>query len=126
MLDIVRLQQEIRRFVQEREWESYHTPKNLAIALSVEVSELLELFQWMSDADQQHIREDERLMDDIREEFADSMIYLLRFADVLSIDAEAAIRAKLAKNHAKYPADIASGKFVKYSRRDRDGEGSGI
>ncbi len=117
MIDIRELQKEIREFVQERDWEPYHTPKNLAIALSVEVSELLEIFQWMSEAEQAALPDNEKLMAEIKDEFADSMIYLLRFADVLDLDVDQAIKAKIAKNHAKYPVETARGTFVKYSKQ---------
>jgi dCTP diphosphatase len=121
MIDIRALQKEIRAFVKERDWEPYHTPKNLAIALSVEVSELLEIFQWMSGAEQADLADNEKLMAEIKDEIADSMIYLLRFADVLDLDLEQAIKAKIAKNHAKYPVETARGTFVKYSKRPQKG-----
>ncbi|MCF7953318.1 MAG: nucleotide pyrophosphohydrolase [Spirochaetales bacterium] len=116
-MDIDAVQQKIRTFVAERDWEKYHTPKNVAIALSVEVSELLEIFQWMTDEQAASIQDGSITLKKINEEFADSMIYLLRFADLLNIDIDSAIRDKLKKNEEKYPAESARGEFVKYTDR---------
>ncbi len=112
-----RIQQIIQEFVSERDWERYHTPKNVAIALSVEVSELLEIFQWMTDAEVSQIEKESSTYRRIKEEFADSMVYLLRFADLLDIDIEQALLEKLSKNAEKYPVETSRGSFVKYNER---------
>lgn len=117
-MDIQRIQEAVDRFVTQREWEKYHTPKNVAIALSVEVSELLEILQWMSDEDISQIRTDDAAYAKIREEFGDVMIYLLRFAHLLGIDAQQAVEDKLKRNEEKYPVHISKGDFVKYSERE--------
>ncbi|MCF7933835.1 MAG: nucleotide pyrophosphohydrolase [Spirochaetia bacterium] len=119
-MEIKNIQRSVQDFVTEREWDRYHTPKNIAIALSVEVSELLELFQWMSDQEISEIDRSDRKFTRIKEEFADSMIYLLRFADLLDIDIEQAIYDKLQKNAEKYPVALSKGDFVKYNERDSD------
>ena len=113
-----KIQQLINNFVSERDWDKYHTPKNVAIALSVEVSELLEIFQWMTDQEISKIDKTSHKFNKIKDEFADSMVYLLRFADLLDIDIEQAVLDKLSKNIAKYPAEISKGNFVKYNERD--------
>lgn len=116
-MDTSRIQLLLREFAHQRNWERYHTPKNLAIALSVEVSELLEIFQWLSEDEVSAIKDNPKLMAKINEEFADSMIYLLRFADLLDLDIETALERKIARNAEKYPAGQA-GDFVKYSERE--------
>lgn len=118
-MNINEIQRHIDDFVSKREWHKYHTPKNLAIALSVEVSELLEIFQWMNDKEVVEIKDDLHKIEKIREEFADSMIYLLRFADVLNIDIEKAVLDKIEKNIEKYPVEVSKGTFVKYSERKK-------
>jgi len=103
----------LRRFAAERDWEQFHTPKNLAIALSVEASELLELFQWLT-ADESAALDDAALAR-VREEMADVLLYLVRLADVLGVDLLAAARDKMALNAQKYPADKARGSARKYN-----------
>jgi NTP pyrophosphatase (non-canonical NTP hydrolase) len=118
VMDIQRIQEAVDTFVTQRAWEKYHTPKNVAIALSVEVSELLEILQWMSDEDIRQIDKDDPTCTRLREEFGDVMIYLLRFAYLLGIDAEQAVEDKLKLNEEKYPVNISKGDFVKYSERE--------
>ncbi len=97
------IQLKYRLFVQQRNWEPFQNPKNLAAALSVEASELLEIFTWLTPA-QSAFPTPARLQD-IRDEMADVFLYLLRLADVLDIDLLEATRQKFAKNEAKYPLD---------------------
>ncbi len=101
------LRDALRRFAAEREWEQFHTPKNLAIALSVEASELLERFQWLT-ADESAALDDNALAR-VREEMADVLLYLVRLADVLGVDLLAAARDKMVLNAKKYPVDKARG-----------------
>ena len=117
LLDISAIQNELRTFVSDRNWEQYHTPKNLASAFAVEAAELLEIFQWMSESEQETVKEKSETLEHIREEFADCMNYLLRFADVMDIDIEKALRDKIVKNKQKYPVEASKGKYVKYSKR---------
>ncbi len=98
---IKKLQQALILFAEERNWESFHTPKNLAMALSVECSELLEIFQWM-DADQS-FHPDAQTMVHIREEIGDIMIYLCMVASRFDIDPLDAAFHKLAENRKRYP-----------------------
>jgi dCTP diphosphatase len=98
----IELRDKLRVFAREREWDRYHTPKNLAMALIVEAAELAEHFQWLTPEEQ------------IREELADVLIYLVELADTLDIDLAAAARAKIEKNAVKYPVDKARGNAKKY------------
>lgn len=93
----------IRRFAQERDWEQFHTPKNLAMALSVEASELVEIFQWMTPEQAAEVMSSDKAQA-VQDEVADILAYLLRFADVLNIDLDAACAAKVHSNAARYPA----------------------
>ena len=110
-LDTLRLR--IRDFAQARAWDSYHTPKNLAMALSVEAAELLEPFQWLTPEQSQHLSGPQH--EAVRQEIADVLIYLTRLADVLDIDLLDAATDKLAINAQKYPIDKAHGIALKYS-----------
>jgi NTP pyrophosphatase (non-canonical NTP hydrolase) len=104
-----------RAFVAERAWEKFHTPKNLAAALSVEASELLELFQWRAEETPATVAGNAELMEKVREELADVLYYTLRLADLLDVDLQAASEAKMGKNATKYPADRVRGSMKKYS-----------
>jgi dCTP diphosphatase len=107
---------ELRRFAAEREWERFHTPKNLALSLAVEVGELLEHVQWGSDAEiAVHLATPEGRAA-IGEEMADVLIYLVRLADVAGIDLLAAAYAKIAANAERYPADEVRGSSAKRDR----------
>lgn len=103
----------LRQFAAERDWDQYHSPKNLAIALSVEAGELLELFQWLSEAGSHSLSDDH--LAKAREEMADVLLYLIRLADRLDIDLIAAAHDKLAVNARKYPVDKARGSSRKYT-----------
>jgi dCTP diphosphatase len=112
-LDIARIQRDLETFAEERDWNQYHSPKNLAMALSVEASELVEHFQWLTE--EQSAVPDEAKRQAIASEVADVQIYLLRLADKLGIDIEAAVAAKIRDNHRKYPADRVRGSAAKYT-----------
>jgi dCTP diphosphatase len=107
------LAEELRAFVAERDWEKFHTPKNLAMALSVEVAELVEHFQWLTPEESEGLEETARVK--VSDEIGDVLIYLVRLADKLGIDPLAAAEAKLRKNAEKYPAAKVRGKAKKYS-----------
>lgn len=102
------LKKRIAQFISEREWSRFHNPKDLAISLSIESSELLELFQWMSPSEI-HI-DDKRLRGRIEEELADVAIYVLSFAETTGIDLSEAVYSKIRKNEKKYPAKNYKGK----------------
>jgi NTP pyrophosphatase (non-canonical NTP hydrolase) len=103
------LQASIREFAKERDWEQFHTPKNLAMALSGEVGELVEIFQWLTAAEADRVMDGPRA-EDVEDELADVFIYLLRMADVLGVDLGRATRAKLERNEDRYPAPHVRGR----------------
>jgi|SRR5579862_993256 len=111
---LIGLRDELRAFASARDWDQFHSPKNLAIALSVEVSELLEHFLWQSDNDSFGISKDK--LDAIDEEIADVFLYLIRIADKLSIDLVDAARRKILMNARKYPVEKARGNAKKYTQ----------
>lgn len=116
-MDIEALQAQLRAFVAERDWEQFHSPKNLAMALAAEAGELLELFQWMSEAQSRGLDRQGEDYELARQEIADVQIYLLRLADQLGIDLERAVQDKLRINAEKYPVALARGNATKYNRR---------
>src|SRR3990172_6444386 len=95
------LRDELRAFAQERDWDQFHSPKNLATALAVEAAELLEPFQWLTEAQSRHLSPEQRQA--VQHEMADVLIYLIRLADKLDVDLIAAARDKIAHNAVKYP-----------------------
>ena len=107
------LRERLRRFADARDWQQFHTPKNLAMALSVEAAELLEHFQWLTAEQSSNL--DPRARRAVAEELADVLLYLTRLADVLGIDLLAAAQRKLHANARKYPVAKARGNARKYS-----------
>jgi dCTP diphosphatase len=103
------LQRRIREFAQERDWEQFHTPKNLSMALSGEVGELVEIFQWLTAEEAVSVMDGARA-EDVEDELADVFIYLLRIADVLGVDLAGVTRAKLDRNEHRYPATQVRGR----------------
>ena len=108
------LRLEIDRFSEVRDWGQFHTPKNLSMALSVEASELMELFQWQV-GNEDFARLADSKKEAIAHEVADVFIYLMRFCSVTGIDPLKAAEEKLKLNDAKYPAAVVKGKSDKYS-----------
>ena len=115
-MDISKIQSQLEKFAIERDWEQFHTPKNLSMALSVEASELVEIFQWLSA--EESISLDKKQTDAIKSEVADIAMYLLRFCSILEIDLEKAIEDKLVKNAEKYPVSLSKGNAKKYNQRE--------
>jgi len=107
------LRDAISVFIEERDWQQFHSPKNLAMSLSVEVAEIVEHFQWLTE-DQSRNLPSEKLAE-IREEIGDVMIYLTELADKLGIDPVEAARAKVEINKRKYPTALVRGKAAKYT-----------
>jgi len=119
------LKRRIKEFIQERDWEQYHAPKNLAMALSVEVTEILEIFQWKETGTELTKKEQQAL----QEEIGDVMIYLLELADKYGIDPIKAAEQKLILNEKKYPAEVVRGraeKYTEYQKGENTGEGRGL
>ncbi len=109
MSEIEELTTTIREFARSRDWERLHTPKNLAMALSVEVSELLELFQWLTPEESATLADTPDGRAAIEDEIADIAIYLLRLADVLDVDVVSAVRAKVERNGERFPQQEPTG-----------------
>lgn len=114
MTDLTMLQKQLREFVSEREWEKFHTPKNLAIALTIEAAELLENFLWKSEEEDRSAINIEK----VAEEVGDVMIYLCRLCDVLGLDLIRCATQKVEINRKKYPAERVRGKSKKYTEYD--------
>jgi NTP pyrophosphatase (non-canonical NTP hydrolase) len=108
------LRNRLRVFIAERDWDQFHNPKNLAMALVVEAGELVEQFQWLTPHEADHLRPETRA--EVELEIADVLIYLVELADRLGIDPLAAAEKKLAVNAAKYPVEKARGRAGKYDK----------
>jgi NTP pyrophosphatase (non-canonical NTP hydrolase) len=113
MNNLTALRDDLRRFAAERDWDQFHSPRNLAAALSVEAAELLEPFQWLTDEQSRNLTPEQSLA--VRKEMADVLIYLVRLADKLDVDLLEAAREKMVENARKYPADKARGSMRKYT-----------
>ncbi|MFI7326919.1 nucleotide pyrophosphohydrolase [Streptomyces rubiginosohelvolus] len=107
-IDVAELQRRLVAFAAARDWGQYHTPKNLAAALSVEASELLEIFQWLTPEQSAAIMEDPESAHRVADEVADVLAYLLQFCEVLGIDPTAALVAKLERNEKRFPLPSAA------------------
>lgn len=110
---LTQLRDALRVFAAERDWDQYHSPKNLASALAVEAAELLERFQWLTEDQSRNLPPAE--LQKVREEMADVLNYLVRLADKLDVNLLEAAREKMQLNAQKYPADKARGSAKKYS-----------
>jgi dCTP diphosphatase len=110
--DFERIAQALRQFAAERDWDQFHTPKNLAMALNVEAGELLEHFQWLTAGESQNLPAEKR--EKVAEEIADIQAYLIRIADKLGVDVLDALDKKMRQNADKYPADKVRGDARKY------------
>jgi len=115
-MDWNELKATLRAFAAERDWDQFHSPKNLSMALSVEVAELVERFQWLTEEQSRLLPPDVRQQ--VAEEIADIQIYLVRLADKLSIDIDSAVKDKMELNQRKYPAEKVRGKSLKYTEYD--------
>jgi dCTP diphosphatase len=108
MTDPIRtLAQQLEQFARDRDWQQFHSPKNLASALVVEAGELLEHFQWMTEKQSRHLSPQKR--DAVGAEMADVLLYLIQLSTALGIDLIAAAHSKFKVNEKKYPADLARG-----------------
>ena len=113
MNEIENLRNQLRTFAAERDWDQFHSPKNLASALAVEAAELLENFQWLTEAESNQLPPE--TLAAVRAEVADVLLYLIRISDKLGIDLIAAANAKIVLNAKKYPVDKARGNSKKYT-----------
>ena len=113
MSELFNIRDELRAFAAERDWDQFHSPKNLAAALAVEAAELLEPFQWLTEEQSRNLTD--KQLAAVRDELADVQIYLIRLADKLDIDLIAAVHDKIDRNAEKYPASQFRGSVRKYS-----------
>lgn len=104
LIETAALEAALQRFADERHWQRYHTPRNLMLALTGEVGELAEIFQWLTDEEVAQLADDPARFTHLQEEVADVLLYLVRLASVMKLDINAAVRDKLQKNAIKYPA----------------------
>ena len=114
VINILKWKENLSKFAGDREWEQFHTPKNLVMAMSVESSELLEHFQWMTEEESKNIPCEK--LEEIKEEMADVLLYMVRLSDVLNVDLDEAMTKKFEKNALKYPVDKSRGTSKKYDK----------
>ena len=112
-IDLNSLKHRLRDFADTRDWNQFHSPKNLAMALSVEVAELVEHFQWLSEEQSKNLPQE--TLDEVATELADTLLYLIRLADKLDIDLLSAAQNKIELNGQKYPIDKSRGNALKYT-----------
>ena len=108
------LKERIAAFTTARDWEQFHAPKNLAMALATEVGELMEHFLWIDAEESRRLCNDPAKRDEVADELADVLIYALRLADVVGLDPAKTVMAKLARNEERYPVEKAKGSSAKY------------
>jgi NTP pyrophosphatase (non-canonical NTP hydrolase) len=119
-MDIQRIQSELAKFAAERDWEQFHSPKNLVMAVAGETGELVALFQWLTEIESLNIAADPLKLARIQEEMADVFIYLIRLAHVLNLDIEKIVADKIAENAKRYPIEISKGNAIRYSERGNE------
>jgi NTP pyrophosphatase (non-canonical NTP hydrolase) len=115
-MNIKQIQNQLSDFASDRDWEQFHTPKNLTMALSVETSELVEIFQWLTPEQSSNLSN--KQMKAIEEEVADVAIYLLRLSDVLGVNLSDVVENKIKVNGEKYPVALSKGNAKKYNQRE--------
>ncbi len=103
LVDFTQLEDRLQRFADDRDWQKYHSPKNLAMALTAEVGELVEIFQWRTEHESKTLASDPALARPVRDELADVLLYLVRLSSVLGVDLNEAVTHKLEANARKYP-----------------------
>ncbi len=108
---VTELREMVRRFVDARDWQQFHSPKNLSMALAIEAAELMEHFQWLTPDASRQIGEQPDVLTAVGEELADVLCYAMALANELDIDIASTMRAKMAKNEQKYPADEYRGRY---------------
>jgi NTP pyrophosphatase (non-canonical NTP hydrolase) len=115
---VAELKRVLAQFVAERDWEQFHTPKNLSMSLAIEAAELMEHFQWIDGAESRRVVDDPAKLSAIRDEMADILCYLLALANSLDVDLATSVRDKMVKNAAKYPAEQSRGRYDPPSRAE--------
>lgn len=117
LVDVQNLSVALDKFATERNWEQFHSPKNLLLALTGEVGELAEIFQWMDDVEARSAGETAATAQAVKDELADVLFYLVRLASVLKVDLNAAAVQKLRSNAIKYPIETSHGISTKYNKK---------
>lgn len=112
-IDLSFLKQSLREFAESRDWDQFHSPKNLSTALSVEVAEINEHFQWLTEEQSKNLSQDK--LNEVATELADTLLYLVRLADKLDIDLLNAAQNKIELNEQKYPIEKSKGNAKKYT-----------
>ena len=113
-MDIKEIHRRLAEFARARDWDQFHSPKNLSMALAAEAGELLEIFRWLTEQESKEISNSRETIAAAKEEIADIFIFLARLADKLGIDIEKAVLEKIAVNEEKYPVAKCKGKHTKY------------
>jgi len=111
--NLTQLRTMVEEFVAERDWQQFHSPKNLSMALAIEVAELMEHFQWLSPLESRQIADDAKRLQPVEEEIADILCYTIALANELKIDLSDALRQKMVKNREKYPVQEFQGRYTK-------------
>lgn len=114
-INVEKLNDIVQKFAEDRDWNQFHSIKNLSMALSVETSELVEIFQWLKEEDSNLVKNKAELKAKVEEEIADIFIYLMRIAVKSEIDIESSVLKKIEKNSLKYPVDKSKGNAKKYT-----------
>jgi dCTP diphosphatase len=114
-IDLKLIDEKVSSFIEERDWDQFHSIKNLSMALSVESAELVEIFQWMTELDSNGVKSNPELKQRVSEEIADIFVYLTRIAKKAEIDIQNCVLAKIEKNQEKYPVSKAKGSSKKYT-----------
>ncbi|MGE3533418.1 MAG: nucleotide pyrophosphohydrolase [Parachlamydiales bacterium] len=104
-----------QKFVNDREWNKYHTPKNIAMGITIEASELMEIFQWLTEKESFEIKNDPKRLEKVKDEMGDVFHLLVRLSTLLNIDLIEAFWDKIRKNETKYPIELAKGRTEKYT-----------
>ena len=115
VLDVKEMQDFSQKFVKDRDWDQYQTPKNVAMGVAIEASELMEIFQWLTDQQSYDIKNDPEKKEQIADEMGDILHYIIRLSTLLDIDLKEAFWQKIRKTEAKYPVDLVKGKKEKYT-----------
>jgi len=116
IIDVKELEGKLEQFADDRNWAQFHSPKNLAMALTAEVGELVEIFQWLTEEQSRSIAADPKSLRALADELADVLIYTVRLAAVAGVDLNEAVLSKLQRNESKYPIEKSYGKSDKYDK----------
>jgi NTP pyrophosphatase (non-canonical NTP hydrolase) len=120
LLETANLELALFKFAEDRDWAQFHSPKNLVMALTGEVGELSEIFQWMTEEQSKGAGRDPKTTQQVSDELADVMLYLVRLAAVLGVNLNDAVTNKLKLNASKYPAEVVRGSSEKYNANQND------